>query len=178
MQMRHCLSLPRHSEGVAKQGGRDPTPAGSKRSSSCLEGFKRRGVRMRLKAASSSSYILKCRFKIRRKSRERANVSADRGRKICLSPPMSKMLGAGGWKAPPPRGTHAWSAGGFATAETREAPAGWGFRRKAVPRPDEGSFSPGGPGNQTSAKSALRWCKVVKGVLLGRWHRVQEKRSH
>lgn len=27
------------------------------------------------------------------------------------------------------------------------------------------------------AKSALRWCKVVLGVLLGRWRRVQEKRS-
>lgn len=104
---------------------------------------------------------------------------------LCVSSPMSKMLPAPGWAAPfrlpPPQAPRALTSAlraGLPQPKLGRRQQAQGFPRKAIPRPDEGSFSPGGAGNQTAEKSALRWCKVVEGLLLRRWHRVQEKRGH
>lgn len=105
-------------------------------------------------------------------------------KELCLSSPMSKMLAAPGWAAPslfpPPQAPRARTSAlraGLPQPKLGRRQQARGFPRKAIPRPDEGSFSPGGTGNQTAEKSAPRWCKIVEGLLL-RWHRVQEKRGH
>lgn len=53
-----------------------------------------------------------------------------------------------------------------------------GFRRKSVPRPGKCWFSTGGAGNQTTAKSALRWCKVVVVGYYWGGDTEWEKRGH
>lgn len=66
---------------------------------------------------------------------------------------MSKMLAAQGWAAPslrpPPQAPRARTSAlraGLPQPKLGRRQQAWGFPRKAIPRPDEGSFSPGGAG--------------------------------